>query len=70
MIQMDETHVQVLGERERENTTKSWMWVMRGGDPEHPALLYQYHPSRGKEIPPLYLEEYHRVPADRCLPEL
>jgi len=59
MIQMDETHVQVLGEHEREDTTKSWMWVMRGGDPEHPVLLYQYHPSRGKDIPPLYLEGYH-----------
>ena len=58
MIQMDETPVQVLGELGRENTKKSYMWVIRGGDPAHPVLLYQYHPSRSKKIPTLYLADY------------
>ncbi|HIC23548.1 MAG TPA: IS66 family transposase [Planctomycetes bacterium] len=58
MIQMDETPVQVLGELGRENTTKSFMWVMRGGDPEAPVLLYQYHRNRSKEVPQLYLTGY------------
>ena len=39
MIEMDETTAQVLGERDRENTSKSFMWVMRGGQPQHPLLL-------------------------------
>jgi len=58
MIQMDETPLQVLGERGRKNTTKSYMWVMRGGDPEHPILLYKYHQSRGAKVPELYLNGY------------
>jgi transposase len=59
MIMMDETTVQVLGEYGRKNTTRSYMWVLTGGDPEHPVVLYQYHPSRKKEIPALYLTDYH-----------
>lgn len=58
LIQMDETPVQVLGELGRKNTTKSFMWVMRGGDPKKPVLLYQYHRNRNKEVPELYLTGY------------
>ena len=58
LVQMDETPVQVLNEAGRSNTGKSYMWVMRGGDPEKPVLVYRYHPSRGKEIPKLYLSGY------------
>jgi len=46
VIQMDETPVQVLGEPERENTRKSYMWVAGGGLPEQPALYYAYHETR------------------------
>jgi transposase len=59
MIMMDETTVQVLGERDRNDTTKSYMWVLIGGDPEHPVVLFQYYPSRKKDIPALYLADYH-----------
>ena len=58
MIEMDETTVQVLKERARENTAKSFMWVMCGGDPEHPVLLYRYHPTRSKAVPKVYLDGY------------
>ena len=58
MIEMDETTVQVLGERERANTSKSYMWVMLGGDVQHPVLLYRYHPTRSKEVPKRYLGGY------------
>jgi len=58
MIEMDETTVQVLGERDRDNGSKSYMWVMRGGDPQHPVVLYQYHPTRSQKVPALYLEDY------------
>ena len=58
MIQMDETTVQVLGEEGRENTAKSYMWVVRGGDPNHPLVLYHYHRGRSSQIPLRYLQDY------------
>src|SRR3989304_1742936 len=38
LVNMDETPVQVLNEPGRPNTSKSYMWVFRGGDVESPAL--------------------------------
>lgn len=58
LVGIDETPLQVLNEPGRENTTKSYMWVFRGGDPDHPALVYQYHPSRAGQIPLSYLKGY------------
>ena len=58
VVQMDETRVQVLNEYGRPNTSKSYMWVMRGGPPGKPVILYRYHPSRGGEIPLKYLDKY------------
>ena len=46
-LQIDETTVQVLKEPDRDNTTKSYVWVARGGPPETPTLVYRYAPSRG-----------------------
>ena len=51
LIGMDETTVQVLQEPGRSNTSKSYMWVFRGGDPDKPALIYQYHPTRSGDVP-------------------
>jgi len=50
LINIDETTVQVLKEPGRANTTKSYMWVFRGGTEGHPLILYQYHPSRSGGI--------------------
>ena len=58
LINMDETPVQVLDEPGRANTTKSYMWVFRGGTPEKPALIYQYHPSRSGDVPIAFLGDY------------
>ncbi|ORC27221.1 hypothetical protein B4O97_19020 [Marispirochaeta aestuarii] len=49
VINMDETPVQVLGEPERKDTQKSYMWLTRGGPPEKPAFLYSYRETRGSE---------------------
>jgi len=49
-INVDETTLQVLKEAGRRNTSKSYMWVYRGGDPQNPSLVYQYHPSRSGEV--------------------
>ena len=50
LINVDETTLQVLKEAGRKNTSKSYMWIYRGGDPESPSLVYQYHPSRGGQV--------------------
>ena len=50
IINMDETTVQVLREKDRENTTKSYMWVARGGLPDKLVLLYHYEPSRSARV--------------------
>jgi transposase len=58
LINIDETTVQVLGEQDRPNQTKSYMWVARGGPPKKPVLIYQYHPTRAGEVAEKYLEGY------------
>ena len=46
LINMDETPVQVMNEPGRSNTSKSYMWIFRGGDTVRPALIFRYDPSR------------------------
>ncbi|MBT8489538.1 MAG: IS66 family transposase, partial [Deltaproteobacteria bacterium] len=58
LINIDETTVQVLKEPGRSNTSKSYMWVYRGGPVEDPVLLYQYHPTRSGDVPKNFLKEY------------
>ena len=58
LVNIDETTVQVLKEPGRANTTRSYMWIFRGGQPDQPALVYQYHPSRSGQVPRGYLKDY------------
>jgi transposase len=58
LINMDESPLQVLKEPGRANTSKSYMWVFCGGDPAHPTVLYQYHPTRKGETALKFLDEY------------
>ena len=44
--QVDETRVQVLNESGRDNHTKSYMWVYRGGGGQ-PSIVYEYQETRG-----------------------
>ncbi len=55
---MDETRLQVMKELDRADTANSYMWVIRGGPPERPVILYRYHPTRSGRIPLQYLSEY------------
>ena len=34
------------------------MWLFRGGDPQHPALVFQYHPTRSGKVPLAVLSGY------------
>lgn len=43
---VDETTVQVLGEQEKANTSRSYMWCAVGGDPDRPSVVYRYAPGR------------------------
>ncbi|MEN6440551.1 MAG: IS66 family transposase, partial [Syntrophobacter sp.] len=58
LINVDETPVQVLKEPGRENTTKSYMWVFRGGLPEKPILIFRYSQTRSGEVPREVLQGY------------
>ena len=58
LINIDETTVQVMKEPNRSNKTKSYMWIYRGGDPDRPVLVFQYHPTRSGDVVSEYLKEY------------
>jgi transposase len=58
LINIDETPVQVMNEPGRANTSKSYMWVFRGGLPDKPILMYQYHPTRSGQVPGDFLKGY------------
>ena len=58
VLQIDETPVQVLKEKDRSPSTKSYMWVRKGGPPERPVILYHYAPSRGKAVPVELLKDW------------
>jgi transposase len=59
LINIDESPLQVLKEPGRKNTSKSYMWVYRGGRLDHPVLLYQYHRSRSGRAALEFLNDYH-----------
>jgi transposase len=50
LIHADETSLQVMKELGRANTSKSYMWVFKGGPPGQPVVLFQYEPSRSSKI--------------------
>jgi transposase len=58
LVNIDETPVQVMKEPDRSNTSLSYMWLYRGGDPDHPVLFYQYHPTRSGIVPLTFLQGY------------
>ncbi len=58
LINIDETPVQVMKEPGRSNTSKSYMWVFRGGLPDKPVLIFQYHPTRSGQVPNEFLKDY------------
>lgn len=61
ILQMDETTVQVLKEPDRDPTSKSYMWVRRGGPPDRPVILFDYEPTRAGSIPVKLLADYKGV---------
>jgi len=58
LINVDETTLQVLKEPGRRNTSKSYMWLYRGGAPDKPALVYQYAASRSGQVAEEFIGDY------------
>ncbi|ABK44484.1 transposase IS66 [Magnetococcus marinus MC-1] len=58
ILQMDETTIQVLKEKDKVAASNSYMWVQRGGPPGSPVILFDYDPTRGAEVPKRLLAGY------------
>lgn len=54
----DETPLQVLKEKERLPTQKSYMWLFIGGPSDKRAFVYQYHPTRSHQIPLTFFADF------------
>jgi transposase len=51
LVCADETRIQVLKEPGRSPTSDKWMWVTLGGLPKQQSVLFEYDPSRAREVP-------------------
>ncbi len=60
-LQADETRIQVLKETGKSAQSDKWMWVIRGGPPDRPVVLFEYAPSRSEEVPLRLLDGFHGV---------
>lgn len=49
-LQADETRLQVLKESGKSAQSHKWMWVIRGGPPGQPSVLFDYDPSRAGSV--------------------
>ena len=54
----DETRLQVLNEPGRDPTSKSWLWIRRGGPPDQQVILVNYDPSRSAAVPKALLSDF------------
>lgn len=61
LVGMDETTVQVMNEENRKNTTKSYMWVSRGGTEDRPIILFRYNPTRGEDFANSEFKNYEGI---------
>ncbi len=61
LINIDETPFQVLKEPDRSSQTKSYMWIFKGGIPERPGILFEYHPTRASSVAVDFLKDYQGV---------
>jgi transposase len=60
-LQADETPIQVLKETGKVATSDKWMWLIRGGPPGQPAVIFEYDPSRSGAIPLRLLDGFQGV---------
>jgi transposase len=58
VVNIDETTVQVLKVPKR---SKCYMWVFKGGTPDKPIILFQYHPTRSGDVASEFLNGYQGI---------
>jgi transposase len=59
-VHADETTVQVLNEKDRKNTSKSYMWLYASGKygAKHQIRIFEYQPGRNGKYPQEFLQGY------------
>ena len=57
-LQADETRLQVLKDNGKPATSDKWMWLIRGGPPDQPVVLFSYDASRGEAVPVRLLDGF------------
>jgi transposase len=57
-INIDETTVKVLQVKKR---SKCYMWVFKGGTPDKPVIMFQYHPTRSGDVVSQFLNGYQGI---------
>jgi transposase len=60
-LQADETRIQVLKEAGKTAQSDKWMWVIRGGPPDRPSVLFEYDPSRAGAVAERLLDGFGGV---------
>lgn len=60
-LQADETRIQVLKEDGKKAQSDKWMWVIRGGPPDQPSVLFEYDPSRAGDVPVRLLDDFKGI---------
>lgn len=60
-LQADESRIQVLKETGKSAQSDKWMWVIRGGPPGQPVVLFDYDASRGEEVALRLLDGFEGV---------
>lgn len=60
-LQGDETRIQVLKETGKTAQSDKWMWVVRGGPPDQPVVLFEYDPSRAGTVPERLLDDFDGI---------
>jgi transposase len=60
-LQADETRLQVLKETGKTAQSDKWMWVIRGGPPDKPSVLFEYDPSRAGAVAERLLDGFSGV---------
>ncbi len=61
LINIDETTIQVINEPGRAASTKSYMWVCRGGTTDRTGVMFHYATSRSSEVAKTLLNGYSGV---------
>ena len=60
-LQADETRIKVLKEIGKTAQSDKWMWVIRAGPPDKPAVMFHYDPSRSGKVPVRLLDDFNGV---------